>query len=394
MYFRSLFFVLVFFLSAGVACGQGKLVSVRAERDLTLEQGIDSVFCEFGRDIREKDASRIFGILKRSKQRIHCASIEYQTVDPAGNEIVASGLITYPERRKPFRGVIEVSPYNREKSQAGSLRMYTTEALISVLGYVMLIPDTIGYGATDSLTIPYVFTDNAVRVSSDMRLAAAEYFRRKEKEFPRETYLFGYSLGSPTALALAYFYRDHPAYGVKLKGLCLGSGAYDPLLALDRTLETGRMGYIIYPGIIHGIDAWGKAELNASNLFIGPVLRDIDLVSGGTVSYKTLTEQYGTDLHAYLSPDFFSPAGNEDVARLRHALSEVAYPCGHEAFPASVKVVMRHSRTDDIVPVDCSDELYGYLKGLFRNVVYHRDRKGTHYEVAVRSFIDLALMIL
>jgi len=386
--------VFLLILSAGVASGQGKLVSVRAERALTLEQGIDSVFAEFGRDIREKDASRIFGLLKKWKKEIRCVAVNYQTVDPAGRPVVASGLIAYPLKRNSYRGVIEIAPYNREKSHAGSLRMFSIETLIAVLGYVVLIPDTIGYGATESQTIPYVFTGNAVQVSADMRLAAAEYFLREEMPFPKKTYLFGYSLGSSTALSLAYFYCDHPSYGAKVRGVCLGSGAYDPMLALDRTLKKGIMGYIIYPGIVRGINAWGKAELDESRLFIGPVLRDLDLVAGGTVNYKTLTERYGTDLHSYLSPDFFVPEGNADVSRLKDALSGLAYPYGHEPLPASVEVVIRHSRTDDIVPVECSDQLYDYLKGFFRRVVYHRDRKGTHYEVAVRSFIDLARMVL
>jgi len=157
---KIIFFTLLTFLSAGIASGQEKLLSVCEEHDLTVVQGIDSVICEFGVDIRPQDADRMFGILKRFGRKIHCASVTYRTEDPGGNEVVASGLIAFSSERKSFRGVVEIAPYNREKRLAGTVRRYTTEVLLAVLGYIVLIPDTIGYGATESLTIPYVLTES------------------------------------------------------------------------------------------------------------------------------------------------------------------------------------------------------------------------------------------
>jgi len=384
----------LFFLSAGIVSGQERLLSVVEERDLTIAQEIDSVVCEFGLDIRPKDASRIFGLLRKFGRKNHCVSVLYTTRNPKGREVVASGLIAYPANRRSFRGVVELSPYNREKGLAGTKRMYTTEILIANLGYIVLVPDTIGYGVTEELPIPYVETDNAVQVSADLRDAAAEYFAQRGIKFPKQTYLFGYSLGASTALGLAYFYQDHPEYGARVKGVCLGSGAYDPETVLEHSLECGRINYLIYPGFVRGLNVWQDAGLDESKIFCGPVLEDYMLISSGLLNSKDLVEQYGNDVHAYLHPDFFTPAANPDILRLKRLLSESAYPFGHERLPLSVNVVIRHSLVDDIVPAACSQELFDCLKGGLRDVFYHRDRKGTHYEVAVRSFMDLALMLL
>ncbi len=386
--------VLFLFFACSTSYGKEHLVSVAGEVDVTVVQAIDSIICEFGLDIRKEDAERAFRLLKAVGKKNHCTSVLYKTIDPKGNEVIASGLIAYPSGVDKYRGVVEVAPYNREKSLAGSKRMYTTEITISMLGYIVLIPDTIGYGATEDLAIPYVLTENAVQVSADLRCAAMEYFRQKDIEMPRKTVLFGYSLGAPTSLALAYYYLEHPEYNADVKSLCIGSGAYDPALSLDGSLQSGRMDYLVYPGIVHGLNEWLGLNLDVSKLFVGAVLEDYDLISGGTLNNKKLTDHYGNDLHLYMHPDFFSPEGNDDIARLKQALAEEAYPFGNEPLPTYIKTVIRHSREDTIVPVACSDQLFEQLRKGRRKPVYHRDKKGTHYEAAVRSFLDLLMLLL
>ncbi len=163
---------------------------------------------------------------------------------------------------------------------------------------------------------------------------------------------------------------------------------------LEHSLQCGRINYLIYPGFVHSLNVWQNAGLDESKIFCGPVLEDYDLIASGYLNSKDLVGQYGEEVRAYLHPDFYTPEENPDIIRLRRLLSESAYPFGHERLPASVDVVIRHSEVDDIVPAACSRELFDYLKGGLRDVIYHRDRKGTHYEVAVRSFMDLALMLL
>jgi len=393
-YINILFVWGLILLSCNISYGQDRLVSVQGEADVTVVEAIDSVICEFGLQIRREDAERAFRLLKTFGQMNHCSSVLYRTMDPKGNEVVASGLIAYPTGKEKFRGVIEVAPYNREKSYAGSKRMYTIETIIAMLGYIVLIPDTIGYGSTEDLTIPYMLTDNSVQVSVDLRCAAAEYFRQKGIEMPRKTVLFGYSLGAPTSLALAYFYQEHPEYEADVRTLCIGSGPYDPALSLQGSIQSGQMDYLIYPGIVRSMNDWLDMGLDESRLLVGAVLEDYDLISSGTINHKTLSDQYGNDLYTYLHPDFFTPEGNEYITRLKEALALEAYPFGCKPLPPSVKVVMRHSVEDRIVPVACSDQLFQVLKTGCRRPIYHRDKKGTHYEVAARSFLDLALLLM
>ena len=287
--------------------GQQRLLSIMDQQDLTLDQQVDSVIVEFGLDVKEQELSRLLGMLGRLGGKTRC--------------------------------VVEMCPYNREKNLCGTARMYTTEALAATLGYVVLIPDNLGYGKTSHLPIPYQMSENSARVSADLRLAAEEYF--------------------------------------------------------EQTLESGHINYMIYPSFVRSANAWMDACINVANVFRGRVLEDFDRIASGLENARKLVEEYGSDVRAYLHPDFYTPEGNPDIGRLKTALSALTIP--HEEkkpLPSYVKVVIRHSVTDDIVPVACSDRLYRQISQGFRPVRYFREKSGTHYETAVRSFRDLAFLLL
>ena len=389
---RILLVCVVSLLSLASAPGQGRLVSTLQEQTLSLDQQIDSVIQEFSLVTREEDLGKAFRILKTLGRDIHCVAVSYHTVDPLGRETIASGLIAFPEHGR-LRGTVLMLPYNREKRLCGSLRLYSPEVMTSILGYVSLIPDNIGYGSSDSLTIAYQMCENSAEVASHLQEAAREYFAAyRKRELPANTYIFGYSLGAPSALALAYRYAKKP--GIRLKGLCIGSGAYDPSLVLEHSVATGEMGYMIYPGFVRSLNAWTGTSLRPEQLFKGRVLEDFAAIADGSLNPKDLAEAYGSDLHEYLHPDFFTGKENEDIRQLKAALAGLSVLKEDSSpLPSGTRVIVRHSKDDEIVPVICSDRLVQQLKAPFHPVIYLRDSKRTHHQTGPMSFIDLFLML-
>ena len=390
---KFLLIIALFQLVLFSASGQERLVSVLGEQTLTLEQQIDSVIQEFGITTRKEDLGKAFRILRILGKRIHCVAVSYQTVDPKGRETVASGLIAFPEHGS-YRGTVQMLPYNREKSICGSCRLYSPEVMASILGYVTLIPDNIGYGSTDSLTIAYQMCENSAVTASHLRDAAREYFAQyRKKKLPANTYIFGYSLGAPSALVLAYQYAKTP--GIRLKGLCIGSGAYDPALVLEHSLATGEMGYMIYPGFARSLNAWTDAGLHPENLFKGRVLEEFSKIADGSRNPRDLAEEYGNNVHDYMHPDFFTDEENDDIRRMRKALAGLSVLENEiKPLPSTTQVIVRHSRDDEIVPVICSDRLVKQLRAPFHWVNYFRDSKRNHYQSGPMSFMDLFLMLL
>ncbi|MBR3074336.1 MAG: hypothetical protein IKH11_01080 [Bacteroidales bacterium] len=377
-----------------MAHGQEHLVSVLSERTMSFDEQLDSTLTEFGEYINIDNYKKTVDLAHKLGHPTRFVAVEYRTVDPKGNPVVASGLIAYPEVGK-FRGTVEVSPYAREKNHCGSQRVFAIECLPTNFGYVTLLPDTIGFGSTENLPIAYLMYENAARVSADLRLAAKEYFAKTgDKTVPDKTIFFGYSLGAPGALATAGYYHAHPEIGVKIKRLCIGSGAYSPLLALKNTVYKGEITYLIYPGIAKSVNTWLDLGLDYAKLFRGPVREDFDIITKGDANLRELAEKYGFKVQQYLYPDFFLPEKNEEIEKLMEGLTRLEIPCEGFSLPKNVRIDMLHGVEDLFIPVECSDILYQKLKKDYPRTHYLRVPKATHYEAAAMSFAELVLMLI
>lgn len=386
--------LLVCLLFCAVAQGQEHLVSVLSERTMSFDEQLDSILVEFGEHVNIDDYKNAVDLAHRLGRPSRFVAVEYRTVDPKGNPVVASGLIAYPEKGK-FRGTVEVSPFARETTHCGSRRVFSTECLPTIFGYVTLLPDTIGYGSSEGMPIAYLMYENSARVSADLRLAAKEYFAMTgDRTVPDKTIFFGYSLGAPGALATAGYYHAHPEIGVKIKRLCIGSGPYSPQLALKNTVYKGEITYLIYPGIAKSVNTWLDLGLDYSKLFRGPVRDDFDIITKGDTNLRALAEKYGFKVQEYLCPDFFLPEKNEEIEKLMEGLTGLEIP--HEGFslPRNVRIDMLHGVEDLFVPVECSDILYQKLKKDYPRTRYMRIPKVSHYETAAISLVDLVFMLL
>ena len=388
--------LIILLLACQVGRAQKFFVQAPASQTLSARAQTDSLLAEFGEDFDSQNYKFPISVAASLGKTVRMTAITYRTRDPLGKEILASGLVAYPVKGA-FRGTVEVAPFSKEKGRSGSKRLYTLEALPSLLGYVVIIPDTIGYGVSEDEVIPLLLSRNTAQVSADMRQAVREYFLSvgEKRVLPSETSLFGYSLGAPGTLVLACFYAAHPELGVKLEQIYLGGGAYDPGLSLRGTLQQGENGFLLFPAITLSLNRWRGLELDPEQLFIGEVLRDFDYIASCRENPAVMAQKYGTDVHTYLHPDCFREGHNEDLRRLMKDLENLVVPGPGEDFPHTVPVYVRHSVQDTYVPVECSDRLVQELKKAgHHSVLYRRDRSGTHNETAAKSFLDLLLMLL
>ena len=391
---RLLFILFLAALSFPVAA-QKRLVAATSENRLPPSAQFDSLLAEFGAGFDADSYAPVFKMAGKMGRDVRFVSLLYRTQDPSGKEVIASGLMAYPETGR-VRGTIEVSPICKEKYLAGSVRRFTVECLPSMCGYAVLVPDTIGYGATEGEDTALLMSENVALVSAHFREAVQEYLATwdKPRTLPRKTIVFGYSLGAAGALETACYYHTHPEMGVKLRTLYLASGAYDPSVAIGSAVEKGESGYLVYPSIARSLNRWMGLEMDYKNLFQGRVLEDFDFISGGQANLTELTGVYGKDLRTYLHPDFFTPAQNADIRKLMEGLGSLKVPAGGFSLPKGLKIYLRHSAQDEYVPVACADELRAELRQAgFRNVTYFRDKKGTHYDEAALAFLNLFMLV-
>ena len=394
---RRLALLLQFFiLCIGIqAMAQARLVAVTYDHVLTPYEQFDKCFENYPYAGNPADYKSVIKFVGGISRDAHFICLNYRTEDPSGKEVIASGLVALPVGR--MKGVVSVSPMCREKKMAATVNRWDIECLASMLGYAVLIPDNIGYGATQDEAPALLMSDNSALVAVHFREAVQEYLASLEKplKLPAKTIFFGYSLGTAGALATACYYHAHPELKVKLKALYLGDGPYDPSVALEAALALGVCDYMLYPAIARGMNRWMGMNLDYNQLFTGKVLEDFDEVSNCVNDMTELATTYGQDLHTYLHPDWFTPERNPEIKRLFDGFKSMKISVDRHSLPRGLKIYLRHSAEDRYVPVACTDTFREELRQAgYYNVTYFRDKHGNHYQEGGRSLIDILLLAL
>lgn len=328
---------------------------------VTLQEIVDYLYGDFNMSAEQQaELEQNLAPLRLIACNMTAHTVRYRTTAPDGSPVTASGVVYYPKRSTP-RGVLEVMPINKGKKNCVSHNPLTIEAIVGCMGYICIIPDLIGCGASDDLPISYMQHENSAVVAADLRRAAAELIRNTYgRQLPSTSYIGGYSLGASIAWALARHYALHPELGVTVEELWCGGGAYDPSVAIEAFMTTRYSQYPILPNIIYSMNFYDHLGLDFTKVFRGDLLEHYQEWCTGDVSIVELASLLGYNLETYLQMDFFSPE-NPDYRWLMEVVKSKAIP---NDWKPQAQVHLVHSREDTYVPRACSDQLYAYLKSI------------------------------
>lgn len=387
----------IFLLVAGLTAVRAQeLLAVPEERDFSGTEVLETLYDSFGFVFDTYGVPKKLHYLAPLLDDMHAAVLLFRTVDPSGKPVTASGLVVWP-RNRHIQGVIEISPITKPLSSCGSREILMAEDIPAGFGYCIIIPDMIGYGSTEGEPVTFLINDATARVAADMRKAAETYFRTyRSRILPRSSIIGGYSIGATSALALARFYHLHPEYNVHPKALFLGGGMYDARTAVESYARSGRMDYFLIPSLAWAFDHYFHLGLDFSKIFTGKVLEDFDKIHTLHEDPLALADIYGTDLHAYMHPDFFTEEKNDDINRLLDAMDaqSLTYDGIRKDLDRKTDIFLFHSAQDQIVPVECADALYRRLYSPFRNTHYLRSLTQSHHSEGILFLSEVLAYLL
>jgi pimeloyl-ACP methyl ester carboxylesterase len=157
--------------------------------------------------------------------------IIYNTVDTRDNAILASGALVVPHSSNPLpllsfqHGTIHSEQDAPSYFQSDN---YISALLFSSTGYIMALPDYLGYGSSRHIDHPYEHGRSLATACRDM-LRAVREFDRINQQFKADKKLFltGYSEGGYATMALLKLLEEEHAGEFSVTAATAGAGAYN-----------------------------------------------------------------------------------------------------------------------------------------------------------------------
>ncbi|MFA7182645.1 MAG: hypothetical protein WC079_06860 [Bacteroidales bacterium] len=342
---------------------KGRFVEVLKENTFGFSYMIESIKSLYP-SLDESQFNKILPLLDTSAS-VTSTAISYLTLDPRGNEILASGLIMRPANGQS-KGLLIFFPSAKiDKYNVGSETLMTFEGVLSFFGYTVIIPDLLGYGVSKQVEYPFLFSDNTARVAYDMHLSAAEYFSTTGLPFPREVTLGGYSMAGMGVVSLhRYIEQNHPG-NIIIRESITGGGIYDLGLAVDLFSEIKYCESPFVPFIFKSLDYWYDLNLNYSEVFIEPLLSHRNEWLNGTHSRAEMLTFIQPDMTTYMHPDFFTKEKNASLRKIDSCLRLHSVAKG---WAPQSPLTLVHSRDDDMAPPAIAQYTYDNLSKAGGNI--------------------------
>lgn len=235
--YKNVRFILLIWTTTLVACNSSTdtptpvpnqyLVSSAQVAQLTKEQVVTQL---------NQFASQLGGTSLAAFVQNGCTEyrLTYKTKNADGTDITASGAVLVPTKTGPLSAISVQHGTMFTETDAPSYYTPGTESttvgvLGAALGYLIVYPDYIGYGASKQVPHPYEHRKTTASTSYDMLKAVQEFCKSENISWSNNLYLSGYSQGGGATMALQQKIESEAPMAFTLKAVSCGAGAYDKL---------------------------------------------------------------------------------------------------------------------------------------------------------------------
>ena len=305
--------------------------------------------------------------------------LNYVTTDKNGAKVTASGLVSVPVKaagaRSPVLSYQHASTFRN--NQAPSIKVEAVEPplVLASLGYIVVSPDYVGFGASYGVEHPYLTSSPSSRAVIDM-LSAAQTWRRQAGVVDNgQLFLAGYSEGGyATMAAHRAIHQQGGELKTQLQAAVPGAGPYDVQETLDEQLDRVRK---LFPPLALLIDPDHLSDASESvrNEVRRLLLRQM-VPEDGDVRYQTLF------MDRFLADDKAGIAAEHSVhlgwapgvpVYLFHGRGDLTVPY---SAAESARDTLRAAGAPDVTLTDCTTPKFGHLDCVPEYFRFAVDRMG------------------
>ena len=305
--------------------------------------------------------------------------LNYVTTDKNGAKVTASGLVSVPVKaagaRSPVLGYQHASTFRN--NQAPSIKVEAVEPplVLASLGYIVVSPDYVGFGASYGVEHPYLTSSPSSRAVIDMLSAAQTWRRQAGVADNGQLFLAGYSEGGyATMAAHRAIHQQGGELKTQLQAAVPGAGPYDVQETLDEQLDRVRK---LFPPLALLIDPDHLSDASESvrNEVRRLLLRQM-VPEDGDVRYQTLF------MDRFLADDKAGIAAEHSVhlgwapsvpVYLFHGRGDLTVPY---SAAESARDTLRAAGATDVTLTDCTTPKFGHLDCVPEYFRFAVDRMG------------------
>ena len=272
----------------------------------------------------------------------------YMGHDVDGIPLKQSGKLVLPASG-PVKNLILVSHYTIGANFECPSETFPMEAIFAAKGYAVVIADYIGFGLTANRVHPYMHIQSTAQSVVDMALAVKPYLEKiGRKPESEEVYLFGYSQGGSTTLAVMRLLQESYYDTFPIKQVYAGGGPYDLAATFDVSMELGVTGIpCAIPMIVQGVNEGERLGLDMKDFFKPRLLENYDeWINSKHYTVKQINENIQSkDLH-----DIMTDAGRDKTSKETARLYKALLDNSTLRFRPLSPIYLFHSRQDQTVP--------------------------------------------
>ncbi len=305
-------------------------------------------------------------IIEKVEHSIDVYKITY-TTEFNGKFVTASGLVSVPLTKGTYPVISYQNGTNTLHSDAPTVKpdyqLYMLLEFIASTGFVVAVPDYLGFGKSDDMFHPYLDKESTVQSVIDMIRATKEFVVHYENtEVNKDLYIIGYSQGGWATMQLQKAIEQNHLDEFNLVASSCGAGPYDLQYVNDYVLAQTTYPMPYYVGyIFNSYISLGDIINPASDVFKSPYDQRIMTLFDGTKTGGEINEQLTQTTADLFTSDYISYS-NTDV-KYATVISSLAKNSVY-AWKTNVPTLLTHGTADTYVPVQLSENLYNNFLSL------------------------------
>jgi pimeloyl-ACP methyl ester carboxylesterase len=280
-------------------------------------------------------------------------------------DINASGLVCVPETPGDYpvlsfqNGTNTLNAF--APSEFPSDYSYQMIELIASLGYIVVISDYPGFGASASIPHPYLVKEPTVRSLVDNLYAVKELAASELPDINliNEYYLLGYSQGGWASLALHKALEEDFSEDFDLIGSACGAGPYNISLLMEEMINVATYPMPVYLGyIVNAYISYDQMTIPVSDILNDPYASKISTLYTGMLSSSEINNQLTTSIPGLINPDFLAGFGTAaEYSSVRDALNRNSIPAWH----SYKHLLLLHGADDTSVNPSATEDMYSAM---------------------------------